>query len=77
MRIGDDARRVEEADLAEAVALLEVSPSPEEVELLANYYGEPFEKESDFRRRDLATLLNNWQTETDRARSYYANNPAA
>ena len=62
--------------VAEAVALLEVSPTPEEVELLARYYAEPMDKEADYRRRDLPTLLNNWQTEVDRARSHYANTAA-
>jgi uncharacterized protein YdaU (DUF1376 family) len=62
--------------VAEAVALLEVKPTPEEVELLARYYREPMDKEHDYRRRDLITLLNNWQTEIDRARSHYANSAA-
>jgi uncharacterized protein YdaU (DUF1376 family) len=63
--------------VAEAVALREVKPTREEVEILARYYNEHFPKEEDYRRRDLATLLNNWQTEVDRARSYFANNSAA
>ena len=63
--------------VAEAVALLEVSPTPEEVALLSRYYAEPLDKEADYRRRDLPTLLNNWQTEIDRARSHYANTSAA
>jgi uncharacterized protein YdaU (DUF1376 family) len=63
--------------VAEAVALLEVSPTPEEVSLLSRYYAEPLDKEADYRRRDLSTLLNNWQTEIDRARSHYANTSAA
>ncbi len=62
--------------VAEAVALLDVKPSPEEVELLARYYREPLPKDADFRRRDLITLLNNWQTEVDRARSHYAESAA-
>lgn len=63
--------------VAEAVALLEVKPTPEEVQILARYYALPLDKEHDFRRRDLPTLLNNWQTEVDRARSHFANTDAA
>lgn len=62
--------------VAEAVALLEICPSPDEVALLARYYGLPLDKENDFRRRDLPTLLNNWQAEMDRARSHFASNSA-
>jgi hypothetical protein len=63
--------------IAEGVALLELRPSPEEVEILARYYAEPMDKEADYRRRDLATLLNNWQTEVDRAQAHFANTNAA
>lgn len=63
--------------VAEGVALFELRPTPEEVQLLARYYAEPMEKEHDFRRRDLSTLLNNWQTEVDRASSHFANTDAA
>jgi hypothetical protein len=62
--------------VAEAVALFDVSPKPDEVAILARYYQETFPKESDYRRRDLITLLNNWQTEVDRAQSHYST-PAA
>lgn len=63
--------------VAEAVALLEVRPTQDEVILLSRYYAEPLDKDADYRRRDLSTLLNNWQTEVDRARSHYANTSAA
>ena len=63
--------------VAEAVALLEVKPSPEEVQILARYYALTMDKEHDFRRRDLSTLLNNWQTEVDRAQSHFAATDAA
>lgn len=63
--------------IAEAVALLELKPTPDEVELLARYYALPLDRDHDFRRRDLPTLLNNWQTEVDRARSHFANTDAA
>jgi hypothetical protein len=58
--------------VAEGAALFELKPTPDEVEILARYYAIELEKESDYRRRDLATLLNNWQTEIDRARTHYA-----
>ena len=63
--------------VAEGVALFELRPTPEDVAILARYYRLPLEKESDFRRRDLATLLNNWQTEVDRARTHFAATDAA
>lgn len=58
--------------VAEGVALLELKPTPDEVELLARYYALPLDKENDYRRRDLPTLLNNWSAEVDRARSHFA-----
>lgn len=63
--------------VADALALWELRPSPEEIDLLARYYAVPLDKESDYRRRDLSTLLNNWQTEVDRARSHFASTSAA
>jgi uncharacterized protein YdaU (DUF1376 family) len=56
--------------VAEGAALFELKPTPDEVEILGRYYA--IELEEDYRRRDLATLLNNWQTEIDRARTHYA-----
>lgn len=71
------ARRAETLwTVAEAVALLDVKPTPEEVDILARYYREPLPKDTDYRRRDLITLLNNWQTEVDRARCHYADTAA-
>lgn len=60
--------------VAEAVALKNVSPEAEEIELIGFYYGADIERESDYRRRDLLTLLNNWNGELDRARVFKANN---
>jgi hypothetical protein len=54
--------------VAEAMALRAVNPPPEEVEAMAAYYGAHIGKDKDFRRRDLITLLNNWNGELDRAR---------
>lgn len=51
--------------VAEAKALRDLSPPREEVELMARYRATP----SDIHRRDVLTLLNNWSTELDRARS--------
>jgi hypothetical protein len=63
--------------VAEAVALLEVRPSPDEIELLARYYAEmPADPERDFRRQKIETLLNNWHGELDKARCHYANTSA-
>ena len=58
--------------VAEGVALLELKPTPDEVELLAKYYAKALDRDDDFRRRDLSTLLNNWNTELDRARTHFA-----
>lgn len=63
--------------IAEAAALQELKPTQDEVETLARYYDLDLEKEADFRRRDLPTLLNNWQTELDRAKSHFASTDAA
>jgi hypothetical protein len=61
--------------IAEGAALFEIKPPAEEVDLLARYYALPLDKEADYRRRDLQTLLNNWQGEVDRARSFFAATP--
>lgn len=42
----------------------------EELKLVESYYTAHIPKD-DFRRRDLGTLLNNWQGEVDRARAFY------
>lgn len=56
--------------VAEAVALKSVNPSPEEIALMGTYYLAHIAKDQDFRRRDLLTLLNNWNGELDRARIF-------
>lgn len=63
--------------IADAVALLEIKPTQAEVEILSRYYALDLEKEQNFRRRDLSTLLNNWVQEVDRAQSHFADNSAA
>lgn len=45
----------------------------EDLELLERYYAMQFPKDKDYRRRDLCTLLNNFQGELDRARKYNGN----
>lgn len=49
--------------VAEARALKELDPPREEVEIMNRYRNTP----SDYHRRDLLTLLNNWTREIDRA----------
>lgn len=45
---------------------------PEDIEVLERYYTAKIPSETDYRRKDLATLLNNWPGELDRARSFIA-----
>lgn len=45
----------------------------EDLKALEEYYTHPFPKETDYRRRDLQTLLNNWSSELDRARRWKSN----
>lgn len=59
--------------VAEAAALFQIKPTPEEVKDLELYYRAVIPKDHDYRRHDLATLLNNWSTELDRAKVYQAN----
>jgi len=44
-----------------------------ELELLAAYYKAAISADIDYRRRDLLTLLNNWQGEIDRAKKFQLN----
>ena len=52
----------------EADKLASVKPSPEELTLMESYYQLTGEK-AKYRRKDVATLLNNWVGELDRARN--------
>jgi len=55
----------------ELKALREIEPIPEEdFQAVEKYYTLTIPKESDFRRHDLVTLLNNWNGEVDRARKF-------
>lgn len=53
-----------------ALEAIESTPEDEWL-LLEQFYGRPA-SEPTYRRRDLATLLNNWRAEIDRARDYLA-----
>lgn len=65
--------------IAETEALLRIKPSDEEIQTILDYYLDEIPKETDYRRHNLATLLNNWNGELDRARAHKAakRNPAA
>lgn len=61
--------------VAEAAALMAVNPQPDEIELARKYYHAEIEKKDDYRRRDIITLLNNWNGELDRARIFITSKP--
>ena len=62
--------------IAEAVALKQANPSPDEVDLIAGYYSADLDPDqNDYRRRDIGTLLNNWTGEMDRARLWRLEHP--
>jgi hypothetical protein len=54
--------------LAEGIALSQLDPPRDDLDLLERYYLAPLGRQEDYRRRDLITLLNNWHGELDRAR---------
>lgn len=60
--------------VAEAMALMAVKPTPDEIELAKKYYHAQIDKPDDWRRRNIITLLNNWNGEVDRARIFTATN---
>lgn len=55
-------------NLAEGLAISQLDPPRDDVDLLERYYLAPLDRDADYRRRDLITLLNNWHGELDRAR---------
>jgi hypothetical protein len=61
--------------LYEREALQTVSPTDNQITGMEFYYTAALEKDDDYRRRDVATLLNNWHGELDRARAFYRANP--
>lgn len=55
----------------EKKALRKISPIPdEELSAVEKYYRANIPNPTDYRRHDLATLLNNWNGEVDRARNF-------
>ena len=56
--------------LYEATALEEVNPSDKDLVALRGYYTATISEDDDIRRRNIETLLNNWQSEIDRAHKY-------
>ena len=73
IRIGKWFHRKESTlwTLHEAEALAEIMPLDKDSFLaLEWYYLAEIDKAEDYRRRDLMTLLNNWQTEIDRAKRW-------
>jgi len=59
--------------LAEAIALHDINPEQEDIELIEDRYLAIL-TDKDWRRQDLITLLNNWNGELDRARIWKAEN---
>jgi hypothetical protein len=55
--------------IAEAVALMSLNPSLQEIEGMGKYYTAIIASD-DYRRHDVQTLLNNWSGELDRARKF-------
>lgn len=55
-------------------AVLEMHTTDEDFALLDRYYSATIPQGSDYRRRDVVTLLNNWAGEIDRARKFGAVN---
>ena len=56
--------------VAEAEALAEIEATEAEINGMEAYYMAKLPKDKDYRRRSLETLLNNWNTELDRARNF-------
>ncbi len=50
------------------IAVVKLRPSVEDVNLLRAYYTRKWPEGKDYRRRNIETLLNNWNGELDRAR---------
>jgi hypothetical protein len=58
---------IKEHDALKALGDLEEA----EIDVLEDYYRAELPKDSDYRRRDVITLLNNWTGELDRAREFW------
>lgn len=55
----------------EAEAIATAAPTENQIAGMEFYYTATIEKDDDYRRRNVETLLNNWHSELDRAREYY------
>lgn len=56
--------------VAELLALIAINPTDPEITGMENFYLADDPDDCLFRRRDLLTMLNNWQGELDKARGY-------
>ena len=72
LRVGELFNRNESTlwTIGETESLSQIGPSGKELTLIKNYYTAVFPKDKDYRRRKLLTLLNNWNSELDRARAW-------
>lgn len=72
IRIGGwfDRRPTSLWTVAEEASLKIIDPTEPEIAGMEIYYTAEIPKDNDIRRRDLATLLNNWSGELDRARKF-------
>ena len=80
LRIGAMVRRKPSTDwlLKEKRALAALYPLPEiDVAIVERYYAVPMDRDKDYRRRDVFTLLNNWAGEVDRANRHFGSTDAA
>jgi len=60
--------------VSEALALAELKPTEDEINAILDYYNDPsIPEDKDYRRKSLETLLNNWNTELDRAKLHKIN----
>ena len=62
-------------NVEEAIALGQVNPSEEDIEEMLPFYSAIMPPGQDFRRREIITLLNNWNGELDKARAWNASQP--
>lgn len=60
--------------LEEGIKLSQIQPDPDDVDTLESWYLASDVGDLDIRRRDLATLLNNWTVDLDRARLWKSEN---
>jgi hypothetical protein len=51
-------------------SVVKLTPSESDIDLLERYYAAIIPQKEDYRRRDIVTLLNNWNGELDRARRF-------